>query len=336
MKSSKLSFLRYLLIDRCIRNKQNPYPSKMYLLDKCRDEFGVNSPSTIEKDLQALRQEFDAPIKYSKKNDGYFYSDPNYKLLGVHHLTEEHLDALNFVETFLYEFKALPVLSNFSDAVDKVLDGLDITKKFNDGQQKQFDNFIQLEKSIYSKGNELFSSLINSTKNHEVIRIHYQKFDVDEVENYDFHPYLIKEFKGLWYITGYAENREGIRTLGIDRIKNIEILSDKTFSYEHHNVNFDREAYFKNCIGVTLKGKPQEIRLLLSPIAANYIKTSKIHDSQEIIREDKDGVEIRLKLVDNNELRSIILSWGNQIEVLSPFSLRKKIGEEIKQLAQKY
>ncbi|OHX65878.1 helix-turn-helix transcriptional regulator [Flammeovirga pacifica] len=332
MKSSKLSFLRYLLIDRCIRSKQNPYPSKMYLLDKCRDEFGVNSPSTIEKDLQALRQEFDAPIVYSKKFDGYSYSDPQYKLLGVT-LTEEHLEALNFVETFLDEFKALPVLSNFSDAVDKVLDGLDITKTFNNDKQKKFENFIHLEKKIYSKGDQLFSSLIDSTKNHEVIQIQYKKFDTNDIETYDFHPYFIKEYKGLWYITGYAENRKAIRTLGIDRIIDLQLLPDTPF---HIEKEFDRDAYFKHCIGVTLKGKPQEIRLLVSKLAANYFKTSKIHDSQEIINEEEDGVEIHLKLVDNNELRSIILSWGSQIEVLAPFSLRKWMAEEIKKLAQKY
>ncbi|NLR90580.1 MULTISPECIES: helix-turn-helix transcriptional regulator [Flammeovirga] len=334
MKSSKLSFLRYLLIDKCIRNKQKPYPSKMELLERCSEEFGVNSPSTIEKDLQALRYEFDAPIAYSKREDGYYYKNPDYKLLGVS-LTSEHMDALNFVETFLVEFKDLPVFGNFSNAVDKVLDGLEITKKFKNDTKENFESFIQLEKSIYSKGSKVFSALINAAKNHQVIDIEYQKFDSLTVDKYTFHPYLIKEYKGLWYITGYADNRQGIRTLAIDRIASVEENKNAVFLHSHQ-VDFDRDIYFKHCIGVTIKGVPQNIRLRFSNIAANYIKTTPIHDSQKIIYEDESSIEISLKLIDNPELRAIILGWGNQVEVLSPFSLRKKIGEEIKKLALVY
>lgn len=334
MKSSKLSFLRYLLIDKLIRSKQYPFPSKQRLLDKCREEFGVNSPSTIEKDIQALRYEFDAPLAYSKKNGGYFYKDNSYKLLGVS-LTGEHLEALNFVETFLEEFKDLPVFGSFSTAVDKVLDGLELTKKFKNEKKENFENYIQLEKSLYTKGTSIFSELINATKDLAVININYKKFGSLYEESYTLHPYLLKEFKGLWYVTGYAENRQGIRTLAIDRVKSIEIQSQLVF-LEPHQVDFDRQVYFKNCLGVTLKGSPQDIILLFNEYAANFIKNTPIHETQEIISDTTNGLEIKLRLIDNKELRSMILSWGNQVEVLSPFGLRKAIANEIKKLAQRY
>ncbi|KXX72456.1 YafY family protein [Flammeovirga sp. SJP92] len=335
MKSSKLSFLRYLLIDKLIRSKQYPFPSKQRLLDKCSEEFGVNSPSTIEKDIQALRYEFDAPLAYNKKEGGYYYTDSSYKLLGVS-LTGEHLEALNFVETFLEEFKDLPVLGSFSTAVDKVLDGLEITKKFKNEKKEQFENYIQIEKSLYTKGTSIFSELISATKDHKVINVAYKKFGALYEDNYTFHPYLLKEFKGLWYITGYAENRQGIRTLAIDRVQGIELQSQLIF-FEPHQVDFNRDVYFENCLGVTLKGNPQEIRLLFNgEFAANFIKNTPIHETQEIIAENHNGLEIKLRLVDNMELRSMILSWGNQVEVLSPFALRKGIANEIKKLAQRY
>ncbi|AZQ61585.1 WYL domain-containing protein [Flammeovirga pectinis] len=333
MKSSKLSFLRYLLIDKLIRNKQYPFPSKQRLLDKCSEEFGINSPSTIEKDLQALRSEFDAPIAYSKKNGGYYYTNSEYKLLGVN-LTGEHLEALNFVETFLVEFKALPVFNNFSNAVDKVLDGIDITKSLKNDKEN-FDSFIQLEKSIYTKGDTVFSEIINAIKDNYVIDIVYQKFDAQEEEKYAFHPYLLKEFKGLWYVVGYAENRQGIRTFAIDRLQSTEKKNNAVY-IQAHQVDFDKNAYFKNCIGVTLKGKPQDIILSFNSFAANFVKTTPIHETQEILSESKNELQVKVRLVDNNELRAMILGWGAQVEVLSPFGLRKKIAQEIKNIAQRY
>ena len=110
-----------------LRNKQKPYPSKLELLEACKHKFGVVSPSTIEKDLNAMRIEFDAPIAYHKKHNGYAYTDTNFRFLSVN-LSEDEKDALGFVENILEQFRGLPIFSEFSDAVDKVLDGLEIAK----------------------------------------------------------------------------------------------------------------------------------------------------------------------------------------------------------------
>ena len=80
----KNALLRYRVIDRAIRNNYNPFPSKEQLRQACEEEiFGSLEGehichSTIEKDLFAMRMEHDAPIVYSKKHRGYFYSDESY------------------------------------------------------------------------------------------------------------------------------------------------------------------------------------------------------------------------------------------------------------------
>jgi len=45
---------------------------------------------------------------------------------------------------------------------------------------------------------------------------------------------------------------------------------------------------------------------------------------------------VRLKVRINNELETVILSFGDDVEVLAPESLRLKIGEKIERLAKKY
>ena len=96
MPHIKNALIRYRIIDRCLRNKYAPYPSKSKLREACEEALygsfdGVNiCDSTIEKDMFAMKMEHDAPIKYSKRFGGYYYQDPNFTINDIP-LTEENL-----------------------------------------------------------------------------------------------------------------------------------------------------------------------------------------------------------------------------------------------------
>lgn len=76
MPHIKNALIRFRIIDRALRNKYNPYPSKAALREACEDALygsvdGANiCDSTIEKDMFAMKIEHDAPIKYSKNSVG--------------------------------------------------------------------------------------------------------------------------------------------------------------------------------------------------------------------------------------------------------------------------
>ena len=86
MSTIKNALLRYRVIDKAIRNQYQPYPSKSQLREACEEALygsmdGSNiCDSTIEKDMFAMKMEHDAPIKYSKKFGGYYYTDPEFSL----------------------------------------------------------------------------------------------------------------------------------------------------------------------------------------------------------------------------------------------------------------
>lgn len=326
MRSSKLAFLRYLLIDRMIRSKHKPYPTKNEILEACMDQFGVKSVSTIEKDLNAMRMEFDAPLEYSKRMKGYYYTDSKFKLLGMN-LSHENLEALQFVEIILEGFKQLPIFNEFSDAVDKVLDGVEITREFNQSE-RPVANFVQIDKSGYIKDTGMLTQLIKSVKDKAVVRIDYQKFGSQESTSYTVHTFLIKEYKSLWYLTGFVEERNEVRIFGVDRIVNFEELNYERI--DEKEVNFSPDNFFKYCLGVTaLNEEPQDIILEFTPISGNYIKTSPVHPTQTILKDDEESFILQLRLVNNYELRNWILGFGASAKVIEPASLREQIKEEL-------
>jgi predicted DNA-binding transcriptional regulator YafY len=332
MADSKLAFYRYMLIDSMIRSKQKPYPTKQELLDACLEKYGVTSLSTIEKDIFAMRTDLNAPIEFSKKEKGYYYKDKHFKLF-AYNLSEENIVALSFVESFLEDFKMLPIFNEFSDAVDKVLDGIEITKSFNK-DLRHISRFIQIDKSPYFKGKDTLSRLIKVIAEQQVVELTYKKFMSVE-KKYVIHPYLIKEFKNLWYLTGYVPATNDVRTFGIDRIVSFGILDDTYIPKEE--VNFSAETFFGNCYGITaLNEKPEEIVLSFTSFLGNYIKTQPIHTSQQILIDTPEELRISLYLINNQELQARILEYGASVKVLAPETLKQKIKQELQRAVANY
>ena len=82
MPANKYALIRYRVIDRLISNKYKPYPGVEDLMDGCSEALGKDvSKSTIEKDLAAMKNDlglgYEAPIKFSKEYQGYYYEDPD-------------------------------------------------------------------------------------------------------------------------------------------------------------------------------------------------------------------------------------------------------------------
>ncbi|MEM6299553.1 MAG: WYL domain-containing protein [Bacteroidota bacterium] len=334
MPSTKLAFFRYLLIDKMLRNKQKKYPTKQEILEECQARYGISSISTVEKDIQAMREEFDAPIKYFKRFRGYAYTESNYQFAGRSlSLSEEEKQAMTFVESLLEEFRDLPIFDSFSDAVDKVLDGLEITKKQTQSKHKK----IWIDKSHYVKGSDLLHELVGWVSEERVLRISYKKHQSPDPQIYTLHPYLLKEYKNFWYLIGAAVERDmEIRTFGVDRILEVEPIQNDFISPS--KVSFDPEEYYKHCIGMTVSydESPQKIQLFFTEKMKDYVIANPIHHSQKVLKSEQEGLLIELFLVVNPELRNEVLSYGDRVKVVSPPFLAEQIHQEMRRGVEYY
>jgi predicted DNA-binding transcriptional regulator YafY len=149
----------------------------------------------------------------------------------------------------------------------------------------------------------------------------------------------MKESNKRWYLVGYSEEHNEVRYFGLDRIYD-PILIDKKFI---ENRDEDIRSLFDNKIGLTnIKSdkemhEPEKIKLWVSNKMANYVKSMPLHKSQTYREYDGFGeIEVTLHLVPTYELLSLILSYGKDMEILSPNWLRKKIELELVNSISKY
>ena len=78
MAKYKPQHSRLLFIDRKIREGRHPNCSSM------AEEWEV-SRKTIQRDLDYMRYQLDAPLEYSAKHRGYFYTEETVQTTGHEH-----------------------------------------------------------------------------------------------------------------------------------------------------------------------------------------------------------------------------------------------------------
>lgn len=338
MPANKYALLRYRIIDRCLRNKRSPYPSKEDLRAACEEAlYGSEgehiSMSTIDKDIWAMRNEgelgYYAPIKFSKEYGGYFYEDPEYTITEVP-LTDDDLNAIRAAAETLYQFKHIPLFSQFDAAIEKIMDRMKISAA---DTAKKENEIIQFERLVDYKGSEYLEPLFRACSNKAVVNIRYQKFGSEEQKTYTFAPYIIKEYRNRWYTIGKDVDKNELRTFSLDRMADVQETGD-TF---RPDASFDAQAFFSHSVGITVTtDKPEEVQLWFSPRIAPYILTQPLHASQSATGAEDGSLHVKVSVLVTVELISTILAFGGDVKVLAPAHLRLKVKQALTDCLRSY
>ena len=185
----------------------------------------------------------------------------------------------------------------------------------------------------------VFNKAITDKK---VLRFSYQRFGQDPFELI-FHPQFLKEYNGRWFVFGNAErirvNENGETTTEIFNSYNVpldrivgEVSMIDNIDYIPAEPGFYQQ-FFKDIIGVTHeKGTKVETVVIRTKTEYQHglLLTKPLHHSQKETLpygkyEDGEYGEVTLTIEPNRELRGRILMYGENLEVMSPLSLREQI-----------
>lgn len=337
MALNKYATIRYRVIDRFLRSRSHPFPSKEKLRQACEEELygsgtGVHiSISTIEKDLWSMKNEASlgyAPIVYNKAENGYFYSDPEFSLDLP--LTEDDIDLIRLATSTLSQFKDSQVFKDLETSVEKIRGRLSVYRQMD---KKDNNRLIRFETAPFFAGSEYLSDLLDAIKDHREIELSYIPFTDDRPRNYQAHPYFLQEHKNRWYLICFEKDAKKFRTLGLDRIQKLNILD----SYFHPDSEFDPENYYKYSFGIGIySGKPVEITLSFDPVQGRYIKAQPIHATQEITEETDDQVLVKVRVIPSPEFMMRLMSYGSSVKVVEPELIRNELVELLKAALEKY
>lgn len=332
MPHIKNALIRYRIIDKCIRNKYKPFPTKRDLREACEESlFGSVDgkhicDSTIEKDMFAMKMEHDAPIKYSSLERGYYYEDPNFSINDIP-LTEDEFSAIGFAAKTLLQFKDTNLFQEFGSAIDKIIDRISISQNENSEQ------YIQFEKSVSGEGNEHLGPILEAIKQKLLIKFEYTSFISGEMKPRTVLPLLLKEYGNRWYLISLDLTKEDFITYGLDRMEDLIVTSEKRDRPD----NFNADNYFKYAIGITSGNtKPEIVTFEATAVASKYIDSLPFHSSQRVVEMKDDGFVFSLEVTISEELIRAILGYGGEIKVIGPTKLKTEILHRAKKLINEH
>ena len=163
-------------------------------------------------------------------------------------------------------------------------------------------------------GLEYLPMIINAMKTNNVIRITYQSYWREENHTFDVHPFCVKLFKQRWYMVAFSPYYEKVLIYSHDRIYCLWKQKDKFKMPE----DFDPTGYFKDCYGVIAgtKRKPETVKIKVSAGQANYIRSLKLHSSQDEVERNDEYSIFTYRLRPEFDFIQELLANGNDIEVL--------------------
>lgn len=324
MPHIKNALIRFRIIDRCIRNKYKPYPSKAMLREACEEALygssdGANiCDSTIEKDMFAMKMEHDAPIRYSKRYGGYYYTDPEFSMNDIP-LTEDDIEAIKFATNTLSQFKDVGMFRQFGFALDKIVDRINISADPNDASIAEF---VQFEIPTASGGSEFLNPLLQSIRKKTAVFFDYESFQTQRKKRRKVLPLLLKEYRNRWYLISYDVVKTSIITYALDRMSALNTSDESIIS----PLDFNPEQFFRHAIGITASdGEPDEVVFKADNVAALYIASQPFHATQEMLKEGKNKTTFRMKVFVSEELIRSLLSYGGEVEVVEPEHLRQEL-----------
>lgn len=334
MPTNKNALIRYKYLDRLLSDHHHYYDIHD-LTDKVNDMlyddgFPEVTQRCIEKDLNTLEYApFSAPIVRFSWNGKRCISYENRSFsIFKQEMSREERNLLREVLTTIGQFDGL---DNF-----KWLDDFKIGLGIEERRQ-----IISFSNNPYLLNSNLLGTLFDCISNEVVIKLSYHTFSDETVRCVDFHPYLLKQYNGRWFLLGAADSDQKILNFALDRIDKVEPLPEKTY------IECPDELYgrFEDIVGVTLyEGRPVEhIYFWVSDASKDYVVTKPIHESQIQYQGEKEvklrvqynilnrGAFFSIDCIYNYELIRELCSFGSELVVLEPIYLRDVIVKRLRE-----
>lgn len=339
MATNKNALIRYKHLDMLLSDRHHYYDIND-LTEKVNemlyeDGFKTVTRRCIEKDLVYLTERpFCAPVERTKRNgkNSVFYKNASFSIFKQEMSREER----NLLREVLNTIGQFDGLDNF-EWLEKFKIGLG----YNRHRQ-----IISFSNNPYLKNSNLLGTLFDYISNKVVIHLYYHTFSNRTTRSFEFHPYLLKQVNNRWFILGTANNDGTILTFALDRIDKVEPLPEKKYKECHEDLN----ERFEDIVGITYHANRPVSHILFwcSNDAQDYVITKPLHGSQIQYHGEEEkwlhaqypslegGSFFSIDCIENFELITLLCSYGQNLIVLEPTSVRDEVFNRISVMVDKY
>ena len=313
MPKTKSAELRIKVIDRCLSDRKRKYSTAM-IFDACNEELlkrdfvPITAMNSVRDDIEQIQRVYPGAEVESVRegrNIYYRYADPEFSIYKTPMKADEIIQLTQTLR-LLRRFKGMPQFN----WVDEIAERLGASLKLDEAT----DEIVGFDENLDLEGMDNFTPLFNAIVEEQPLKLTYQSFKQDSKETIIVHPYYLKQYNKRWFLIAWNDE-----------------------AYKPTDVNW--LDYFDEMIGVSkdTRTEPQKVLLWVSNASWPYVKTKPLHGAtQRLVNMDETGAYITIEVYLNYELEQQILSFGENMKVLEPETLRERMKQRLRDAFKLY
>lgn len=236
-------------------------------------------------------------------------------------LTE--LMGLHLGRHLLAPLHGTPAGDSIRNALDKIAATLaPHAKSFLDGLDREISaRFVQTKD--YREAGETIGVIQDAIRQQRSLEADYHSFGRDVLTHRRLNPLHLWYQQGGVYLAAFCHRRREVRTFAVERLRRVRPTGDAF----QPPAGFDIDRYLAGSFGL-FRGRSIRVVLRFSKAVARYIAERKWHPTQVLAPLLGGELDLTLQAPVCPDLLRWILSYGKDVDVLEPRSIRQAIRRE--------
>lgn len=192
--------------------------------------------------------------------------------------------------------------------------------------------FLGRKARDYTYWSDQINTICQCIRHNRTIKVVYNSHSAGQLTERLLDPHDLFWNDGDLYLAAYCHSKAEMRSFKINRMQSVK----RDSGHFTRAPDFDLKEYLGRSWRVWRGAEELQVEILAYPPASLLFLETSYHSSQRVCRQPDGSVLVVLSTADTPEFRSWLLSWGSQVEVLEPTSLRAEIKQEMLAAVEKY
>jgi predicted DNA-binding transcriptional regulator YafY len=293
------------------------------------EQLSVSS-KTVQRDIDYLRDELEAPIEFLREENGYAYAREDY-VLPFLPVDGQDLFSIGVAAQVLALLGGTPLAKSLRSCYERLARLMPPAVRLRPEVVREK---LTLRAAAFRPvREETWQAVSDALQRGLALSIRYRHPGEDPGEPRVIRPYAFVLAGRDWMVLAEDQSQAQIKNFYLARIEGARLTKDR-YAIPR---SFDAGAFFRNTFGLFVgKGRPFRFRVRFSPEVSDEVREMVWHPDQRIESGANGEAILELPAESVREARRFILAYGRHATALSPPELVEDLREEAGALSARY
>lgn len=286
------------------------------------------STKTIQRFVEQMRDEFEAPVEFDRTRRTYRYTRSDYHLPWLP-VEGSDLFAIGIAMKVLQLYEGTPVADDLREVLGRLSELM--PPSLNVRPSSLVERLYIHPQPLRVVSPPVWEGVATAIREKTVLEMEYQKLGQPpswrKVE-----PYCLVLASGDWFVAAKDPADGLVKTFYLSRIRSTR----HTTALFVVPRDFDPARHFGEAIGIFVGGETFRFRTRFSKAIASWVGEVRWHPKQKLTALASGEIELELPAGSLFEARRFVLSFGKDARALSPKALVEELSREAQEMAATY